>query len=172
MSRKKSRKPGPIGTPKANSPAPLKSKKPKKRSGKPAGNRQNIESSNVATRAQQVPSDPRIGSKKPIQLVVEQPKSNTSEAKRYFSPQQELKALEQDTRLNKLLDAFDQGISLSDEEQRYLDSKLARHQQLCKLLGLTQQQTEQPKSQSNVQPSDDDQLWQQFESIDPGKFSE
>jgi len=85
--------------------------------------------------------DPRIGSKKPIQLGVteapvkkqQQPKSE----KKMLSPQAELEMLENDDRLDGLLERLEEGETLSAEEQNWVDEKLDRIDALMQQLGLS-----------------------------------
>lgn len=156
------------------SPAPSR---PKKKTGRPAGSRHNVETTNQSPTGKAVKKDPRLGSKKPIPLLLE-PKVSASEktkkTKGFFSPQQELKALEQDTRLNKLLDKAEQNKRLTEEEQQYLNTKLARHQQLCTLLGIDQEgdgsegEGAQKSAQEQTSKNEMD-LLAQFEAIDPSQ---
>ena len=53
-----------------------------------------------------------------------------------LTPQQELEQLENDTKLDHLLDLVEQGKTLTDPQQSYLDNKLDRIDQLMKQLGI------------------------------------
>ena len=53
-----------------------------------------------------------------------------------LTPQQELEQLENDTKLDHLLDLVEQGKTLTDDQQSYLDNKLDRIDQLMKQLGI------------------------------------
>ena len=112
--------------------------RPKKRKGKPAGTRHNVEHSEKKPQQRQVNTDPRHGSKKPIELVVtEQKRPSTQTQKiKYATPNEELAALEQDQRLASLLDKLDNDQKLTKEQQAYVDEKMARHRILCDLLGI------------------------------------
>jgi ribosome assembly protein YihI (activator of Der GTPase) len=85
--------------------------------------------------------DPRVGSTKAIDLdkyknkQVSKASAPRPAKKKYFSPQQELDAIEQDGRLEHLLEKQENN-KLSTDEQAYLDMTLARHRQLCDLLGI------------------------------------
>ena len=48
----------------------------------------------------------------------------------------ELHALENDTRLQTLLDRIDNGEALNPNEERYVDERTERFEQLAELLGL------------------------------------
>lgn len=136
---KKSRKIGQIGTPKSTEntgkkpPSTNQAGKPKKKTGKPSGSRHNVDTPKKKPIVARTAVDPRLGSKKPVSLIAKAPEKSKP---KYFSPAQELEAIENDLRLGKLLDKQDQNKKLSYEEQQYLDKTLARHRQLCELLGI------------------------------------
>ncbi|MBN7821840.1 Der GTPase-activating protein YihI [Bowmanella yangjiangensis] len=144
-------------THKAKKQQPEQDRKPKRRTGKPAGTRNNV-TPKKAEQLAKAPRDPRLGSKKAVPLVVE--KSEAQPKAKYFSPAAELKSIEQDTRLDALMDRLDAGDKLSAEEQRYVDSKLARHQELCQLMGID------PEAEQD----DDDDLLDKFEKINLDQF--
>ncbi len=135
--KKKSRKVGLIGVRKdPNAPRPPKApKRAKKSTGKPAGNRNSMETSNKPGGQKKQTSDPRIGSKKPVPLVV---KPTQAEKRKYASPSQELAEIEADERLSSLLDRLDNGSKLSVAEQQYVDERMARYRILCDLLGIAE----------------------------------
>lgn len=164
---KKSRKIGQIGTPK-ESWAPKKPKashegKPKKHKGNPSGSRNSVEKSGSEGASIRQNKDPRVGSKKPISLVVE-PKSNQSKVvkPKYFSPKQELSAIEESEKLAALLDLIDEGKKVSKADQHYVDVTLARHKELCDMLGISED--EEPKQ------ADEDDPFSRFEAIDINKL--
>ena len=129
-------------------------KRKRKHKGLPSGSRFNNTDNNKNNNTQKAVKDPRIGSKTPIALVVDtninttkvvkQPKSK----KTVLSPQQELEQLENDPKLDMLLDLVEQNGKLTKEQQTYLDSRLNRIDELMQELGYT----------------DDD-----FEDLDDGK---
>lgn len=92
--------------------------------------------------------DPRIGSKKPIPLVVTvaeqkllapatQPKAVLAKAKPVeIAPEVELAQIEQDERLAELLERTEQGEILTGKDAKYFNAKTARHAELLTLLGL------------------------------------
>ncbi|WP_339724061.1 Der GTPase-activating protein YihI [uncultured Paraglaciecola sp.] len=166
--QKKSRKVGKIGV----SKTPSNVRKPnekrvKKHLGKPAGSRNN-EAITENQGPKKVNKDPRHGSKKPVSLIVES-KTQKSEPKKvkYFSPTQELAAIEQDTRLAALLDKIDLGKKISREDQQFVDKTLARHKVLCDLLGLNDE-AEEPKESSDEL----NDLYSKFEAIDINDFKD
>ena len=93
--------------------------------------------------------DKRIGSKKPVSLVpvAAEPKVEMKrnlkpvvELKKVvqpeLTPEQELEELENDVRLLKLVERHEGGEMLTGKDAKYFNSRIARHQVLCKLLGL------------------------------------
>lgn len=139
---KKTRKVGLIGVRKDPDFKPgqnkdAKKQKPKKHKGKPAGNRHNVEQKSSGSSSPRKTQDPRIGSKKPIDLT---PPSSSpvakTQARKYANPAEELAALEADTRLAALLDKLDEGEKVTRAEQAYVDEKMARHRIVCDLLGI------------------------------------
>lgn len=166
--KKKSRKVGQIGTPSV----PKEARKPKepsgrvrKRKGNTAGSRHSAsQQATIAQRKQQL--DPRVGSKKPIQLVVEEKPKTSAPKKRYHSPAQELEAIENDLRLSRLLDKLDKNAKLTVDDQRYVDEKTARHKTLCKMLGIQQEEEVIDKG------SEDIDLFDKFDAIDIDEFKD
>lgn len=114
--------------------ANIADKKSKKHKGHAPGSRHSEPASKSGQQSHKAKADPRLGSKKPIQLKVSTDKDKTQQ--KYFSPTKELAAIEQDHRLEILLDKVEQEQILSAEEQQYVDQKLARHRQLCELLNI------------------------------------
>lgn len=167
--KKKSRKIGLIGAPLApkaqRKPKPTSNqKKTRTTLGKPSGSRNNPEqTSNQALQAKGN-KDPRIGSKKPVPLIVEEKTLGTQVKPKHFSPAKELESIEQDARFHTLLDKLDTDQSLSREEQAYVTKLTNRHKELCALLGLNEDDSDEIKDK----PLDD--LYAQFESIDINKF--
>lgn len=166
--QKKSRKVGKIGISKTPSNVrKATEKRVKKHLGKPAGTRNN-ESLTSKQDPKKVNKDPRHGSKKPVSLIAE-PKERKTVAKKvnYFSPAQELAAIEQDERMAALLDKIDLGKKISKEDQHYVEQSLARHKVLCEMLGLT----EEPEERSEITKPETD-LYSQFEAIDINDFKD
>ncbi len=174
---KKSRKAGPIGI--ANSSDKYgshktKSKTPstvKKDNGRPSGSRNSAP--NTDKKVINGPKkDPRIGSTKKIELTQSKQKLVEPKIKRYATPAQELAALEVDERLTMLIDKYDDDQHLSKEEKQYMEEKMARHQVLCDLLGIKDEEDEsevvgQTKHKEII--ADDDPL-KTFESININDF--
>jgi len=133
-------------------------KRKDKLKGNKAGNRNTIESKQTAQKNQRkANNDKRIGSKKPIALVVEDKKPEAAKPKVVMqpkvqvvktkveppkakapvklSPEKELAELENNDRLNDLLEQEDAGETLSKDDQVWLDKQMARHQELMTTLG-------------------------------------
>ena len=115
-------------------------KRKRKHKGLPSGSRFNGQDNNQNKKSTNTIKDPRIGSKKPISLL----QTNDSTIKNKvnqpqkikLTPQQELEQLENDNKLDHLLDLVEQGKTLTDDQQSYLDNKLDRIDQLMKQLGI------------------------------------
>ncbi|MDM3867153.1 Der GTPase-activating protein YihI [Proteus faecis] len=117
-------------------------KRQKKHRGNPAGNRQQ-EAENKQQTKNTAPKDPRIGSKKPIPLIVgdtpkvakKKPAPVKAEPVR-LTPEQELDQLENDARLDELLSRLENGEKLNTEEQAYTEKTLDRIDELMVELGI------------------------------------
>lgn len=115
-------------------------KREKKHRGHAAGSRASGGTSGAFANNKQQ-KDPRIGSKKPVPLGVtdapvtrqHKPKSE----KPMLSPQAELDLLENDERLDALLERLEEGETLNAEEQSWVDAKLDRIDELMQKLGLS-----------------------------------
>ncbi|OCG16901.1 hypothetical protein A9G24_00660 [Gilliamella sp. App6-5] len=118
-------------------------KRKRKHKGLPSGSRFNNQDDNKNKNSTNKSKDPRIGSKKPISLVVESSSAITKPVKQpkpiksILSPQQELEQLENDPKLDILLDLVEQNTKLTKDQQTYLDSKLNRIDELMQELGYT-----------------------------------
>ncbi|MGX9461777.1 Der GTPase-activating protein YihI [Shewanella sp. A14] len=139
-------------------------KKPEK--GRKSGSRHNEAllkqaSGNDAT----VKKDARHGSKKPVALSI--PASITEPLlvkpkQPKLTDEQKLLKLEEDPRLNKLLDQLEEGRDLSETDQKWLDAQLDKLEQLMQRLGLTDGD-ELPNPTPKKQLTDDE-LLHRFES--------
>ena len=128
----------------------LKEQRVKKTKGAKPGSRNAPDAQNAEnTAANNQPKDKRVGSKKPVSLVA--PKAEPKvEMKRNLkpmvelkkvaepelTPEQELEALENDERLLKLVERHERGELLTGKDAKYFNSRIARHQALCELLGI------------------------------------
>jgi ribosome assembly protein YihI (activator of Der GTPase) len=120
-------------------------KRDKKHSGHKSGSRANPETQAAGKGQGKKAQDPRLGSKKPIALVADgktQPakkpeaKSKPKAEKVRLTPQDELAKLENDERLDTLLDRLENGETLSGEDQAWLDQTLDRIDELMETLGI------------------------------------
>lgn len=117
-------------------------KRQKKHRGNASGARTNVEFGNDKNgKGGPKPKDPRIGSKIPVPLVVESNKiiavAKPKALKQpKLDPEKELALLEQDERLNQLLDEIDEGKILAAEDQAYIDNTLDRIDELMSELGI------------------------------------
>ncbi|HHB1426896.1 TPA: Der GTPase-activating protein YihI [Serratia odorifera] len=117
-------------------------KRLKKRRGLASGSRTQVESGKQKHSASGEAKDPRIGSKTPVPLLVEgkvkaKPQSKPKAvAKPRLTPEEELAKLENDERLDALLDRIDDGETLSAEDQAYVDQTLDRIDALMEQLGI------------------------------------
>jgi ribosome assembly protein YihI (activator of Der GTPase) len=153
-------------------------KKDKKRKGLKTGNR-NADSKEQKQQTASQKRDPRLGSKKPIPLIVEA-KKKPSKVERRISAEKELEMLENDAQLMVLLDRLDNGDNLGAGLQKYVDEKLARIEVLMKQLGLYEEEPELEVEQEEAplvapkktakQPASDDDLLSQFEELDLNQF--
>ena len=122
-------------------------KREKKHRGHTAGSRANPVADSQKSGNNNQPKDPRIGSKKPIALGNDVVASSTqkpaktvpvkAEKKPRLTPQEELAVLENDERLDTLLDRLENGETLSAEDQAWLDKTLDRIDVLMEQLGIT-----------------------------------
>lgn len=159
-------------------------KRDNKRKGLKAGSRQTVEQETSGIKSGSGSKDPRVGSRKPVALVVEPAKklvvakpakaAKTAEqiaeqqAKQLqLKLEQELAAIENDERLNLLLDRLDDGLSVSADDEAWLDSRLARHQELLVALGMDDEDDD-----DEAEPTSPDDLLQRFinDDFDPSEI--
>ncbi|PKH07618.1 Der GTPase-activating protein YihI [Moritella sp. Urea-trap-13] len=126
-----------------------KQKRLKKRKGLASGNKMaEAETGRKQTNGPRKSSDPRVGSKTPIQLVatvtpvaqpkivkVKQPKADVKPVAPVLTFEQELDKLESDARLNGLLLRLDNNEVLNLDDQDYVDERVERHAFLLEELG-------------------------------------
>lgn len=116
-------------------------KRQKKHRGHQAGSRSSGAAAAQGDKKVTQNKDPRIGSKNPIPLNVSK-QSLTKQAKPkinkpVLTPQAELDMLEQDERLDGLLERLESGDRLSREERDWLDATLSRIDFLMDKLGIS-----------------------------------
>ncbi|KZN31546.1 Der GTPase-activating protein YihI [Pseudoalteromonas luteoviolacea] len=154
--KKKSRKLGENGTPRLSKEKlrelrAIKEQRVKKKKGNKAGTRNAQEAKVEVTSQSGKHIDPRAGSKKKVALVPEQsPQPKTPQMNRHLKPQvtlskahepeltleEELQQLENDERLMKLLELHERGELLTGKDAKFFNRAIARHQELCELLGI------------------------------------
>ncbi|MFQ2144704.1 Der GTPase-activating protein YihI [Aeromonas veronii] len=156
-------------------------KRAAKRKGLKAGSRQQVEQpKNKSGNSQS--KDPRIGSRKPVALVVDDKQKKTAapkavkEKKLVMTPEQELASIENDDRLNDLLDRLDAGETLEVAEQAWVDQRVDRYQELMDELGII----DNDDDEDDELPFDDgddaefdeqkqaseEELWDRFNQVD------
>ena len=164
--QKKSRKIGQIGTRKQDT-RPEKEKtslrKKKAPKGQKSGNRNSLMEESLSSIKHPTSSsqkkDSKIGSKKPIDLVVTQkapkvkPEIQHSDRKPevilkkasfdVLTPEQELAQLENDQRLIELAERVEEGEILSGKDAKYFNKHIARYDELVEILGLEQDDVEE-----------------------------
>jgi len=139
-------------------------KRQSKLKGNKAGARNAVESKQTQQQnAKKGVNDKRVGSQKAVPLmakrevpaeqakVVHQPKAkvvkSTDQVKESVevkqSPEQEIVAIENDQRLNELLEQLDNGEKISQTDQSWIDKQMRRHQQLMKQLGWLDEEGEE-----------------------------
>ncbi|WP_130832815.1 Der GTPase-activating protein YihI [[Erwinia] mediterraneensis] len=120
-------------------------KRDKKHRGHVSGSRANPVAQSQNQKKGTAAKDPRVGSKKPVPLLaagqkVQQPevkKKQPAKAEKVrMTPAEELAMLENDERLDQLLDRLENGDALSAEEQAWLDETLDRIDVLMEELGI------------------------------------
>ncbi|WP_448213999.1 Der GTPase-activating protein YihI [Colwellia sp. MEBiC06753] len=180
--KKKSRKPG-VGSSGAlkvdkTQLFSSKDKKPKKKTGNAAGNRQQEAKANKTnSNTGNVNKDPRIGSKKPIVLVKESaaPEKKKASAGRKQSGiagirvieqapsiAQQLAAIEADERLQLILSKQEQDEALTAEEIDYYNQLMDEYETLSEQLP--------PEDETEIsEVEDDDALW---DKLDKTNFSD
>ena len=159
-------------------------KRDNKRKGLKAGSRQAVEQETSGIKSGRGSKDPRVGSRKPVALVVEPAKKPVAakpakavktaeqiaeqQAKQLqLKLEQELAAIENDERLNLLLDRLDDGLSVSADDGAWLDARLARHQELLVALGM-----DDDDDDDVAEPASPDDLLQRFinDDFDPSEI--
>jgi ribosome assembly protein YihI (activator of Der GTPase) len=196
MSRsKKSRKPGTgsIGIVKDDKKKVVivADKKPKKKSGKKPGNRQQEAMENQSQHGDSsITKDPRIGSKKAIDLGVPTPKKSVKTAtpkSQKSSPiaairviekppannealEQELYAIEDDKNLQSIIEKQESDIELTEAEVNFFNEKMTRHQELRELLGWADDEEEEDNDETSTEALAEDALWDKLDNTDFSKF--
>jgi ribosome assembly protein YihI (activator of Der GTPase) len=136
----------------------------KKDSGNKAGSRhnENIVGNPNGNGSQK--KDPRLGSKVPVKLdlpikVIAAPKKEKGPK---LSDEQKLLKMEDDPRLNQLLDMLEEGKELPQDDQKWLENQLNLIEALMEKLGITEEDDLEHVMKSVT--STDDDLFDKFES--------
>ncbi|SHI01778.1 Der GTPase-activating protein YihI [Ferrimonas marina] len=103
--------------------------------------------------------DPRHGSKKAVPLFVDSTEAPKAKA---LAPEKELAKLENDPRLHDLLERLEDGEVLSQHDQFWLETNLARIAVLMDELGIEEEE-EAPAAPAASKPEGDDDLLAQFD---------
>ncbi len=172
--RKKSRKSGPLAP--SNRPTQLvraerkqltDGKNKQKQSGNKAGSRQQVAAAaHTSAEGGAQPQDPRLGSKKPIDLSPQlkpEPVVTPAKVERQKpaqTPEQALLAFEAQPRFIELLDKADAD-ALAAAEQQELDQLLSQHSALLDAADAWQEQTDDQAVSDAVEPAQDD-IWSRF----------
>lgn len=191
MSRsKKSRKAGrlnPVKADKALETAEREARS-RKQSGNKSGTRQLV-ARKVKDSAEAVDNkDPRIGSKKLIDLgVATKPVKEVKKSTKDNRPsvaaikvvddtpvwEAELLAIESDMELQQLADKVESGEDVSEEEAKHLETSLARYQFLIEKLNLaTEDDSAENSEEEIVTDLDEDALWGRLDTTDFSEFKE
>ncbi|WP_395339025.1 Der GTPase-activating protein YihI [Ningiella sp. W23] len=177
---KKSRKVGKIGVSKSDKPMRKpralddQSHKSKKKSGNKAGTRQQLNDNASSSRQNKDKSDPRLGSTKAINLnkYKHSEKKPVKSATKYVSPKQELDALESSPELEILLEKQENG-KLDEQESKRLHLMIARHKELCDMLGIEADDVrDDSDTTKNVQSDDDVDPFAQLDAIKLDDFKD
>ncbi len=112
----------------------------KQDNGNKSGSRQSV-GAQPQSNGGKAKKDPRIGSKKPVALTLPTTKEAPIAAVRAvkqapLTDEQKLAQLENDSRLNNLLDLLEEGKTLSAADQQWLDKQLNELERLMAKLGI------------------------------------
>lgn len=168
-------------------------KKPKKKTGKKPGNRQQEAVAKQTQKNQNAENrDPRIGSKKPIELVpatskkplksnqsIKPAKTNDSPiaAIRVVEPladhaalEQELYAIEDDAKLQAILAKQEDDIALSETEVDFFNETMERHQEIRHILGWHDDDEDETVEEEIDGSDDEESLWDKLDNNDLSSF--
>lgn len=178
--KKKSRKGGLIGTPKAMVPRPEKpanKQRTNKAKGNKAGTRQQIAESAAQANANKNKANPKLGSKTPIDLSAYKngkPAPNNvpeAEAVTYKTPQEELAAIESNLELEQLLEK-QLSEKLTKTEQAFVTKLTTRYADLCELLGIEPEEIDDLDDSDNEKPEDNDDPFARLDAIKLDDFKD
>lgn len=115
-------------------------KRQKKHRGLSSGNRNSDSQQTNSGKGGKNRPDPRLGSKKPVALggpVTQAPKVEKEPLRPQLSPSEELEMLENDPKLDALLDRIESGEALDKKERDWVNARLDRIDELMQQLGLS-----------------------------------
>jgi ribosome assembly protein YihI (activator of Der GTPase) len=93
--------------------------------------------------AQEVPADVAKVVPQPKSKVVKSPAAVKPSLEIKQAPEKEIVEIENDQRLNELLEQLDNGENISQTDQSWIDKQMLRHQQLMKELGWLDEEGEE-----------------------------
>ena len=152
-------------------------KRAARRKGLKAGTRQQV-AEPKRNKGNKQAQDPRLGSRKPVALIVDdkqskpQPAQVAREKILKLTPEQELAAIENDDRLNDFLDRLDEGETLSAADQAWVDQRVDRYQELMDELGIIDDEDEDESAflvedaEQTQAPASEEDLWDRFTNAD------
>ncbi|MFB4358811.1 Der GTPase-activating protein YihI [Pantoea sp. BS_4] len=134
-------------------------KRDKKHRGHASGSRANPQAQSSNGKQAAPAKDPRIGSKKPVSLIVDdnaapaktkKVTAKPAKQKVVLTPEEELAQLENSERLDALLDRLEKGETLSSEDQGWLDVTLDRIDELMEQLGIAMDEEDDPEAEEDM----------------------
>ena len=157
----------------------LLDKKPKKKTGKTAGNKQQEATKPNSTKtASKTAKDPRLGSKKPIDLgkplppkqkpVTKSKTAGIAQVKlldRTPSQSDRLAEIEQDPALLAIISKQEMGEALSEQEVNFFNELMEEHNQISEDLGIEEDIEDSPEVELS-----EDELWNKLDSTDFSDF--
>ncbi|CAK7078580.1 Der GTPase-activating protein YihI [Providencia sp.] len=132
-------------------------KRESKHRGNKSGSRYQDKSSSSQNNGQNNIVDPRLGSKKPVPLIVDDNSATKPEVekkqpvvKEKLTPEAELALLESDDRLDGLLARLEDGETVTAEEQKYINTCLDRIDELMNILGIEYTEEEEEEDEEKL----------------------
>ncbi|KFZ36296.1 aminotransferase [Shewanella mangrovi] len=140
-----------------------KTARKKQETGNKSGSRQAVGATGSTSGQSNAKKDPRLGSKKPVALSLPTQQAPIAAVKPAKKPaltdEQKLMQLEDDPRLNSLLDQLEEGKTLSNTDQQWLDKQLNEIERLMQKLGI-----EDLEEANDIGADDEDELLAKFDS--------
>lgn len=132
-------------------------KREKKHRGHKSGSRYVEQASNKQNGGQNASTDPRLGSKKPVPLIVDEKQvtkpvveKKQPAVKEKLAPEKELEMLESDDRLDSILARLEDGETITAQEQKYVDTCLDRIDELMNILGIEYSEEEEEEDEEKL----------------------